>query len=402
MPTFAYDTAPVKEFKVIETNDKGNVTAMEINGRKVQPTERFWTSLCATFSTVGLSKKLFGMFSHEEVFNRLSERFSDNLRYTVSEYDGGGKGYDRLLAATKPDKPLAKYDSVMNMLEKYEAQDVSYSDGNSSGSCGIVQSWHVPCRMENIQIGGDNFIPKFVMETPIDGFGSPLIYLSMLREICTNGMVGYSRAFRSELALGKGEDVMFSLERALDSYSNEEGYMALRSRLESATNSWASINEASKIAKALTGIGFKQKGDGSDEIERLAATRLPGGDGGSMEDSLSFKIQKAFTGVTGDLCHVYGLVHLDALSRKKMAALPTRATVYDLMNFGTEVATHYCGSDGARKLQAVVGGLLGDGEYDLEGSKLEMKSFADWHIATSDEAKSFRQNREQIHKDLQN
>ena len=84
-------------------------------------------------------------------------------------------------------------------------------------------------------MSGDSFQNKFIIETPIDGYGRPSVYLSMLRLICSNGMVGYSPTFRSELATGKGENgVSFVLERVLEGFNNEDGYAALRQRFESA------------------------------------------------------------------------------------------------------------------------------------------------------------------------
>src|SRR5260221_348195 len=74
-----------------------------------------------------------------------------------------------------------------------------------------------------------------IIDTPIDGFGRPSVYLSLLRLVCSNGAVGYSPAFRSELSVGKGDDgVAFALTRVLDGFNNEDGYAALRQRFESA------------------------------------------------------------------------------------------------------------------------------------------------------------------------
>lgn len=394
MPQFSYNNARVDEFKVRATDSDGNVTLMQVGDRCVQPTDRFWTSLCSSFSTVGLSKKLFKMFTHEEVFTRLRQTQSDPLRVTFAEYDEGKTV--KMLAVTKPDKPVARYDDVINILNKYDGEKVQYQDGGTSGTSGIVQSWHTPPRMDNFEIGGDKFIPKYVMETPIDGFGKPLIYLSMLRQVCTNGMVGYSRAFRSELSLGKNEEVTHSLERALDSFSNEEGYMALRDRIEAARGSWASIAEAGNIGKTLSRLSGHFVDKGSSSMLNTIGN-IKGWDGAGTADHLTIKIQKAFASQIGDLCQIYGIVHLDALSRRRMASMPCKATVYELMNFATEVATHYCDETGARALQADMGTLLGNGEYDLEGTREECPTFADWMVASDTEQEQFRTSQVEAH-----
>src|SRR5205085_2266357 len=84
---------------------------------------------------------------------------------------------------------------------------------------------------------GDAFQNKFVIDTPIDGYGRPVVYLSLLRQVCSNGAVAHTPVFRSELALGRGEArVEYALVRALDGFNNEEGFGALRQRYEAAAS----------------------------------------------------------------------------------------------------------------------------------------------------------------------
>src|SRR5690606_38441224 len=91
-------------------------------------------------------------------------------------------------------------DTLMDTLTAYEGSDIRYCDG-------VVESSHVPRAGANsFEISGDAFANRFVMSTPIDGYGLPNIYLSLLRQICSNGMVGYAKTFRTTLALGRGGD----------------------------------------------------------------------------------------------------------------------------------------------------------------------------------------------------
>src|SRR4051794_19079015 len=71
--------------------------------------------------------------------------------------------------------------------------------------------------------------------------------------------------------------------------------------------------------------------------------------------------------MTGDMSRLYGLANLDALSVKRQRTLPTKAKVYDLLNFASEIATHHADEYGARSSQAWLGSLV-SGEYDLENS----------------------------------
>jgi hypothetical protein len=92
--------------------------------------------------------------------------------------------------------------------------------------------------------------------------------------------------------------------------------------------------------------------------------------------------------MSGELS-LYGLANLDALSVKRQWTLPTKAKVYDLLNFASEVATHHADEYGARSSQAWLGSLI-SGEYDLENSAdMRATSWANWwfedtHFPASD------------------
>lgn len=386
-PKIEYAIAPIREIKIVDRTPKGHVTMIEIEGRKMQPTGRFWTSLCSTFSTHGLSTKIFKLFQHDEVLKRLTDRLGGDdkarVRYAFENYDPTP---GRLLAVTLPTKAIVPIDRIGETLGRYNALSIEYGDG-------IVRSTHTPNHMADFKIGPDTMAHQYCMETPIDGFGSPLIYLSLLRQVCSNGMVGYARAFRSEISIGRGNnadaDVMFSVERALDSFSNEEGYQALRQRYESATQSWASIMECNRILKVFTAMAQKNMfldtpAPNAKIINSLAKKRTAviGGDGAELEGNpTAIKILRAYSQLTGDLCSIYGLTHLDALSRKKMQQLPARCSMYELMNLTTEVATHFCDARNGRLLHAEMGNMVSC-EYDLEGTKVPggKEVFQDWFL----------------------
>jgi hypothetical protein len=281
---------------------------------------------------------------------------------------------------------MVDIDRAAEVIGRHAASEMEYADG-------IIRSTHKPPHMEGFKIGPDSFVNQYILETPIDGYGNPLSYLMLLRLICANGMIGLSKAFRSEVRLGKGDvDPMFTVERYLDAYNNEEGYAAMQQRFEAATGSYASIAECNRVYRVLTRLASnKCFHDGkSARIEQLANgyTRQLGGDGASAiknTDGLNLQIIRAYTATTGDLCSIYGLTHLDALSRKKMERLPAECTVYDLLNLTTEVATHYCSRQDGRFLQAEVGQMISS-EYDLEGTKADHPEFQDFFLATDGKA----------------
>ncbi len=342
--TFEYGLARASDLSVYthtpEGSDKPVVTAVEIDGERMTPTDRFWTSFFVRF---GFTENIFRYFDHTEVFTRISERAkSDSLRYCI-ERDAHGNGL--LLGVSNPARPVVSFDEVNQLAERYGATDIQYHRG-------IITTTHVPRSGDNpFHLGNDEFQHRFVMDTPIDGYTKPKIHLSFLRMVCTNGMIGYSKAFRSELSVG--DDVAFCLERALESYDNDDGYSALRQRFSSAQTSWASLHECETLRKLL--------------VKLCNAGEITGTDGKTIQ---------RFEEMTGNLHDFYGLANLDALSVKRQRVLPSKARVYDLLNYASELATHHALANGSRRLQAYLGSLISD-EYDMEGTAEKLEDFRD-------------------------
>jgi hypothetical protein len=406
--TVEYNSAPVSDIHILETDNDGKPTVVGIgdpqgDGITAEPTPRFWHSLVSRFSTHGLNMKLFKLFTYEEVFGRLTTVLQgeggNQVRYA---YEDLGAGKPRLLAVSKPTKAFCEYEPLKAELTNHQLVSSSYKDG-------VIISEHTPQHMGDVTVGPDTFSPRYVMESPIDGYGNPSIWLSLLRLVCSNGMVGYARAFKSEITIGgrgaQQDNPMFTLSRALDSFSNEEGYAALQERFESAQGSWASIAETQRafqiVKRMATNRKFKDPKGHDGNIKLLSDTREAvinsrGGtiinriddtnrDGTDAELSSPVNVQilRAWAQMTGDLCHVYGITDLDALGQRKRTMLPARCTVYDVMNFLTELATHYTTPAEGRQLQAEIGTLISS-EFHMEGSKKEKTDFADFFMDEED------------------
>ncbi|GAA4419783.1 DUF932 domain-containing protein [Bremerella cremea] len=342
---FEYGHARVSDFRVEAQRDEKSgrveVTGLELNGEKVRPTRRFWKSM---FMRFGFSESVFRYFDHGEVFQRISEKApNDSVRFCLER--GGAKG-PRLLSVSNPKRPVITHEEVRALLDHYGGKDIKYTEG-------VITSTHRPRSGDcDFEIGGDKFKHRFVMETPIDGFSQPKIYLSFLRMLCSNGAIGYSRAFRSDISLGK--DIGHCISRALESYDNGEGYAGLRQRFESSQTSWASLNECNKLYKLLF------KWDRAKSFDRP-------------------NVLTDFHRLTGRMNQLYGLTNLDALSEKRLRVLPAKCRVYDLVNFASEVATHHADEGASRTLQAYIGSLISD-EYDMEGTAIEAPEFADFFV----------------------
>jgi len=331
-------------------NGKGGV-------RKLEVTPRFLRSLAARFH---IGDAFFKYFPPDEVFARLQQVHPrTRVRLTLDK--------NRALAMSSPTKGIVHPEDLVRLLREQGARVTSVEY-----HLGVVNSTH---EMDDAPwtVGGDSFKQTFTMETPIDGLGLPSVYLSLIRQICTNGMVGYAPAFRTTISIGKddGDNPILPLSRAMECFSNDEGFDALRQRLDTSLNSEASVYETRMLAKAIhTDLAGKR----SDIIR-------------------SGDVFTALTELTGDVALKYAVATEEAISRKKQSQLAMDCTVYDLLNFATEVTSHYGDmlATGANKTIAWVGQCLADaGGFDLENS-LDTAT-EDWHEIES-ECERLRQER---------
>lgn len=380
--SFEYMYVPINDLQVSTTENpktgKKIVTNILVNDEPYGDSPRFWTSL---FSRFGFNNAFFKYFDHAEVFERISSvNSSDRMRLCVEKTNSNGKQNRRLLAVSNPNKPVAPYNDLMGLLREQDGSSINYANG-------IVESTHIPMGQNKSQILGDNFENRYVIQTPIDGFGTPSVYLSMLRMVCSNGTIAMSKAFRTDIATGKGEDnVMPSILRVISGFNNEEGFVALRDRLEKAGKSWLSVYEYQQLYKLLLSIY------GGSELQVNEPTRgsiierfllknrdeVMGVDEGRDELHKSH-ILTAFYRMGGNPERRYGLANLEALSPKRQRTLPVECTMYDAINFVTEVATHHSTPTAHRKLQSWVGTTVSE-EYDMEGTGEKFKEFSDFFL----------------------
>lgn len=350
--TFEYGKSPISALQVeMGVGKKGKAIAkwLHFNGEKIAPTKRFWTSLKMRFR---FNTNIFRYFAHHEVFERITKVApNDQIRWCIERIDGQTQ---RMLGVSNPLNPIIPYKNLCEILLDRNPAGINYTDG-------FVRSTHTPKMPYKFEIAGDQFANQFVLDCPIDGFGKPAVYLSMLRQVCSNGMIGYSREFRSEVALGRKEDsVEHTLCRVLDSFNNEDGYAALKQRTEAATRSWASLKEVQDLRNTV--LRVYNAGD-LKGVKKLVISGNPD----SVADYKDIKPLNALLGITSKLEKRYGLVNLDAMSGKKQRTLPGGCTVYQLLNMASELATHNATPKGSRDLQAFIGTKLSD-EYDIENS----------------------------------
>ncbi|MEZ6139913.1 MAG: hypothetical protein R3B84_05000 [Zavarzinella sp.] len=356
---FEYGTAQLKDIRVTPRVEDGRNTGkidVTLHDEPVKDSKRFWNSLQIRF---GFTHNIFRYFNYDEVFQRISERSgNDTISYCLERQEK--KQLPTLLAVRNPKSPAIQHDDMQHLLQKYPHDEVTYSNG-------VIRSTHTPRYGAPFAIAGDDFRSKFVIDTPIDGYGRPSIYLSLLRMICSNGAIAYTPAFRSEINVGKKSDgATFAIARALEGFNNQEGFAALRQRFESATKSWASVNEVQRAYKVLRGL-FTGKRFRNNEPESASEPN-------QIRDLDNYQLIQSFNRMSGNLVHRYGLANMDSLSAKRQRTLPAGCKVYELLNFMSELATHHADEVGARTIQGEIGTMISS-EYDLEGTA---NMFQDW------------------------
>jgi len=322
-------------------------------GEVLEVTPRFIRSLAARFH---VGNEFYKYFKPDEVFERIQQVHPrTHVRLMID-----GK---RALAMSNPTKPFVQPEDMCRLLRECEdsVTRVEYHDG-------VVTSTHAMNDPE-WSIGQDAFKQTFTLETPVDGLGLPSVYLSLIRQVCTNGMIGYAPAFRTSITIGKDDNdsPLLPLRRAMECFSNDEGFDALRQRLEAALMSESSVYEVRMLAKAI-----------HDDLA------------GKRQDVIRYDdVLRALTVLTGDVALKYQVASDEAISRKRQSMLPMSCTVYDLLNFATEVTTHYGDllTKGANKTIGWVGQTLAH-EYDLERSLESVKDEED------DETEGDRRRRE--------
>ena len=298
-------------------------------------TPRFLKSLNRRF---GISNKTYNYFTPEEVFGRVQELHPKTEVRVV--HDG-----DDLLAVSNPIRAYVNAEALCDVLTGLTATPCE----NLLYSKGVVRTTH---RMKDAgwEIGGDFFAQTFTLSTPIDGYGLPSIYLSMLRQVCENGLIAHAPTFRSEIQTGTKDDrPEIPLGRALRSFNNEEGYQALRQRMESARSTLASVHEVQGLKKA---------------VEHACRD--------DIDDEDLLRIDSRMSRKTGDVVRIYNVASPEAITAKRQHLLKMRCSVYDLFNMATEMTSHHRGllADSS-PIHAWVGTTIAS-EYDLEGGKFDV------------------------------
>jgi hypothetical protein len=219
---------------------------------------------------------------------------------------------------------------------------------------------------------------------PVDGYGKPTLYLGMVRLSTKSVLVAYGKSFETGIIIGGKEAAIYTVKRVLGSFSNEDGFIAVKDRLKMAQGSWASVWECFQLARILAGFDNSQFQD--SYARRVANQQL--GDGMEfLAESLPSNILrneliKKLYQISGDIREIYGVAQIDAIDMKRMRMLGTKCTVYDLIAFATEVATYQLKPESAVLVQQFCGQLISE-TYDLQDSCKEFRTFESFFLEKS-------------------
>jgi len=378
IPKIDYRVVDLKDILIEMTprssNQKAHVDRMEIKGvGEVEFSERFMISFLAIF---GISRSTFNLFSPDEVIDRLlGLGKGDKVRLCIEQRQGSH--LPRVLGALNVNKPYVESFDLWELYKKLDIPDsgLSYHDG-------VVRSEHKPSMFgdSEFQIGDDDVVRRFVMDVPIDGWSKPSAYLQITRLVCSNGMIGEAPAFRSAVELGdnrvvtKGgnivNDAIPTLKKFIESHNNEEGFQIMTSRLKTAAETPASLEEFYKAYKLLTTDSMK------------TAHRHRSGDKGFSD------LELVLQSMVGDtFMKENGLVSLDQISYKKRSLVPIDCSVKDIVDLVSEISTHRADPNQAKRLSSFIGQTLSDDAgFDLEGDTIRRDRSKDLYLTDSKDA----------------
>ena len=338
IPPIRRETIHLQDLKMECVRDDNNRKqfTLGVKDQAMAYSDRFGRSL---LGLLGQSSSVFDLYDPEEVLQRAIDR-NKLAEITVSMEER--PGLNRALAATSPDKNRVGIDTVKSLL----GLSIKHR-GGPSGITGFGYNDGAVTYRLNPTVGdgkfdvkGDEIFSQFFVDVPIDGYGDPNIYLGFLRMVCSNGAMLLSKAFRSKIPLGKS-DPEYTLRNHFMTFPDDGGFQAVQDRLKASTEWHASMDEFYRFQQILL---RKDSDHDSDPANRIIKN------------------------LGGSFLNIYGVTSMDAISHKVRQRIKLDATVYDLLNAATEIATHHSGPRTALALNSFSGVLMAS-EYDLENMK---------------------------------
>ena len=334
---FTTENVGITDLVPVDCDEATGRFRIQFRDEKLVPSTRFLTSLARKLK---FSSNIFRYFSGEEVFTRISEKCPDiRFKVTVDHQE------NCMLGVVDEEKKILPPDIACRIFaEDNRISKVEYKNG----------LWEATMKLdETFTITGDSSYRRALrIQYPVDGVSMPAIYLAVERQICTNGATALVNMFRTEIEINDQSGT--HLSRLLKSFSNENGFLALESRIQKAQETKASVRELMSIQNLL-------------ETQLTEPQFLP-------------RLKEHLEAISGDPCRDYGTTSLSNIPVKRRALLPVSCSVNDLLNFCSELSTHH------REIlrntnvwDAEIGRMLA-GEFDLEDMYRNSRDARDFQL----------------------
>lgn len=329
---FDYETVGLHELQPIV--GENTIDEVRIGNDAYFTTRRFMRSLMSLF---GFSENLFQYFSPEELIGRILARRKDTeIRICI---DRNNKSLNGIIRPEKAGLPLAEVCRVLVDDRRFDKMEYCPESASIEAQLKLPNTW---------AIRSDSDYGTFLnIRYPVDDVSVPTISLGIVRQICANGLVARRKCFESDLIVEKNHGT--HLRQLLESFNNRNGFDELRDRLQAAQDTSASVNEY------LAAVNTVRK--------NLAA---PEG------------VVSRMNSIAGMPEEVYGQTRLDNIRSRYRRELPVAASIMDLINILTELATHHEVKD-RDSIYTFITNMLAS-EFDLEEIVPNRKSAQTYYL----------------------
>lgn len=322
---FNISTISISDLTPLSDSGSSNLR-LNFNGKEYDASKRFMSSLA---SQLKFSTNIFNYFSPVEVFERIYD-VNPQVKFKVT-FD---EKENRALGVVSEKKPLLSVEDACDVIfSDKRLLDIEYKEGVISSTFDLGKTFTIA--------NDSTYLQRIKLNFPVDGITTPNIYLSTLRQVCTNGMVAKVNGFKSDIILNESSGI--HLKNLLNSYDNDIGFRNLKDRIKTAQCTTASVRELLN-AEAL--------------IKKVLLN-------GVTANLLCECLEQ----MAGDPCAIYGTTSLTNIPSNVRAQLRVRCPVNALINFLSELTTHHFEelSDSALdRVNTYIGKTLLE-NYDLEG-----------------------------------
>lgn len=322
-----------------------SVVGVKIDGETLTYSERFGISFATLLKQ---SPSIFALFGVDEVVARALLRRVVKGEACVA-IDRTVPGEPVALAVA----PLEKNFFTLQHLRRFLDTVGTYGKARPyAGGGTFALDFNLSILHRPFDVQGVKMTPFLNMQLAIDGWGRPAAWLGLEVGGSRRMLQAKADAFRTYANIGEDAGKFVpSLTRFTRSFSNEEGFEALRARLEASHLASASLGEVNSFSRAAGNC--------------------------NLPASATAQIAKLMNDEAGR----FSLASLEMVSAKRLVRIPSQVAVSDLIGMAVEFTTAD-GVTNAEPLHAWIGRTIADeAGFDLENSLDAPKATALHYLA---------------------